>query len=397
MRENEDELWEGVQIMAPGEVEHTITPDTPESTEGAAPEVIEDEGLIIAPVEKSTPGVEVPATEDGEPLPSSTPPKTTEPDVQLNKHAALITDMVAAGVINGMEDEEEMKELLATADSATIKTLMEKTVNAGVEAGQDTWKNNFDGAKKRFLEIEDAFNDTDHAIQMAQRLDYLDSVSHDQIKENKDLQKQMYFQHLKAKNFTDAEATEAVQEADEIDKLEAKAIGALPALKQDAASVVENSRKQTVAQQQEAQDKYNEDFKGLMSAIDSKDEFISGLKLNKNSRDKIKANISNPVHKDENGKELTSLMYKQTKNPSEFQMLINYYDTIGLFNLDKDGNFAPNMTKLKTVAKSKAVSELDSVLAQDEDKGLGHGNSGAVSGKTAGLVDFFEGAFGKDK
>ena len=399
MRENEEnDLWEGVQIMAPGEVETSISSEgSSESTEeGDDSPAAEDDGLVITPVAAATTGVDN-ETEEPDITPAAETAAPSSEPASTNKYQALIKDMMTAGIIDGPEDEEELKELLADADSSTIKKLMEHTVEAGVSAKQSAWKNNFTGSKKRFLEIEDAFNDTDEAIQMAQRLDFLDSVSDDQIKDNKELQKQMYFQHLKSKNFTDAEAIEAINDADEIDKLEAKAIGALPALRQNAASVVQQSKQNNAAQQQAAQDQYNEDYKSLMGAIDIKDEFISGLKLNKTSRDKIKANISTPVYKDENGKDLTSLMYKQQKNPAEFQMLINYYDTIGMFNIDKDGKFSPNIGKLKNVAKTKAVSELDSVLAQDEDKGLGHGNSSVVSGKTASAIDFLEGAFGSKR
>ena len=399
MRENEEnDLWEGVQIMAPGEVETSISSEgSSESTEeGGDSPAAEDDGLVITPVAAATAGVDN-ETEEPDITPAvETATPSSEP-ASTNKYQALIKDMMAEGIISGPEDEEELKELLADADSSTIKKLMEHTVESNVSAKQDAWKSNFTGSKKRFLEIEDAFNDTDEAIQMAQRLDFLDSVSPDQIKDNKELQKQMYFQHLKAKNFTDAEAIEAINDADEIDKLEAKAMGALPSLRQNAAAVVQQSKQKNAAEQQALQDQYNEDYKSLMGAIDNKNEFITGLKLNKTSKDKIKANISNPVYKDENGKELTSLMYKQQKNPAEFQMLINYYDTIGMFNLDKEGNFSPNIGKLKNVAKTRAVSELDQVLAQDEDKGLGHGNSSVVSGKTASAIDFLEGAFGSKK
>ena len=395
MKENEEsDLWEGVQIMAPGEVETSISPKD-SSSEETTPEATDDE-LEIIPVTSVTSGIDK-ETEDDDLTISTGSSAETNSSTGINKHAAIIKDMINAGVINGPEDEEELKDLLADADSSTIEKLMEATVRAGVLAEKDNWKNGFTGAKKRFLEIETAFNDTDQAIQMAQRLEFLDSVSDDQIKDNKDLQKQMYYQHLKSKNFTDAEAIEAIEEADEIDKLESKALGALPSLKRNAASVVEQSKEQTARQKQQVQEKYANDYKSLMSAIDTKDEFITGLKLNKTSKDKIKSNISTPVYKDQNGRELTSLMYKQERNPSDFQMLINYYDTIGLFNIDKEGNFSPNIGKLKNVAKTRAVSELDSVLAQDEEKGLGHGNSGQVSSKTSSTIDFLEGAFNDKK
>jgi hypothetical protein len=88
-------------------------------------------------------------------------------------------------------------------------------------------------------------------------------------------------------------------------------------------------------------------------------------------------------------------MYKQMRNPSEFEMLINYYDTLGLFNLDKEGKFKPDISKLKNIAKTKAVSELDQVLSQEEERGLGRQTSVGVSKKTESALDLLKAAYGK--
>jgi len=141
----------------------------------------------------------------------------------------------------------------------------------------------------------------------------------------------------------------------------------------------------------------NEQFNNLMTTVDSREEFITGLKLNKTVRDKIKTNMTAPVYKDENGREYTSLMYKQMKQPAEFQALMSYYDQLGLFDVTKEGKFVPNIDKIKKVAKTKAVSELDRVLASEEERGLGRQNSSNVSGKTSGILDMLERGYKKKK
>jgi hypothetical protein len=88
-------------------------------------------------------------------------------------------------------------------------------------------------------------------------------------------------------------------------------------------------------------------------------------------------------------------MYKQQQAPGEFQALMSYYDTLGLFDVDKEGNFAPNIDKLKQVAKTKAVTELDKVLQTEEQRGIGRQNSNTPSGKSAGILDILERGRGK--
>jgi hypothetical protein len=389
-----DNLWEGISIMSPQEMEQGYSePETSTESKEEVPteEKKEDDGLTISPVSTDTEVID----NNEEPSIETTSSETIEEDrqVSLNKYSALIKDMINDGVLTGPEGDE-LEELLKDASTDTIKNLMTHTVEKAFKAKESNWKNSFSGAKKKFLEIEDAFSDADTAIQMAQRLEFFEGVSEADLKEDTNLQKQMYFEYLKSKNFSDADAYEAIEDADAVNKLEEKALRALPELRKEAQGYVEQSRQEKRAYQEKLQKDYEENYKRLMSTIDEKDEFVSGLKLNKISRDKIKANITTPVYKDpKSGQEYTSLMYKQMRNPNEFQMLINYYDSIGLFNLDKEGKFNPDISKLKNVAKTKAVSELDRVLARDNELGTGRGNSNPASQTTQSALDLLEAAY----
>ena len=181
-----------------------------------------------------------------------------------------------------------------------------------------------------------------------------------------------------------------------MNKLQEKSLKAIPELRKQANEVVEGARleKETKTKAEiEAQTKM---FDNLVQNIESREAFIDGLNLNKIAKEKLKANIMTPVHKDpESGTEYNSLMYKQKRNPVEFEMLINYYDTIGLFNLDKEGKFKPDISKLKNVAKTAAINELDKVIAAEEQRGVGRNTSVETSQKTEGLLSMLENAFSK--
>ena len=139
---------------------------------------------------------------------------------------------------------------------------------------------------------------------------------------------------LKSKNFSDEQAIEAIQDAIEVKKLESKALKAIHELQNQANAVVTQAKEYKAAMTKKQVDQQNKAFESLISNIDGRQSFVEGMNLNKISKDKIKQNILNPVYKDKKtGTEYNSLMYKQTRNPVEFEMLINYYDTLGLFNL----------------------------------------------------------------
>lgn len=388
-----NELFEGLQIMSPEELNQAVSGQKTdgESETNAGQETQENEpAALFTPV----------STESGEgagenkvvaekPAASATDSLTKNEAV----YKALMKELVSSGVLT-VEELEKLDELPGTLD--TIKELVSKTVETGVKQNQENWKKNLDPTKKRFLEIEDAFDATDQAILMAQRLEFFDNVDAAAVQSDVDLQKQIYFELLKSKNFSDQDAIEAINDAEAINKLQDKALKAIPELRKQAHTVVEHARfeKETKTKaEQEAQSKM---FESLVSNIESRDSFVDGLNLNKVAKDKLKANIMNPVHKDpETGVEYNSLMYKQKRNPVEFEMLINYYDTIGLFNLDKEGKFKPDITKLKSVAKTAAINELDKVIAAEEQRGVGRNTSVETSQKTEGLLSMLENAFNK--
>jgi len=170
---------------------------------------------------------------------------------------------------------------------------------------------------------------------------------------------------------------------------------AIPELKAMSQHVVNQSRDNKELKTKAEQKAQMDAFENLLGHIDSREGFIDGLNLNKVSKDKLKSNIVNPVYTDpKSGKEFNSLMYKQQRNPVEFEMLINYYDTLGLFNLDKEGKFKPDITKLKNVAKTAAINELDKVIAAEEQRGVGRNTSMETSQKTEGILSLLERATG---
>jgi hypothetical protein len=382
----ENNLFEGLQIMSPEELNSAVKET---NSEDVGTNEDSKEGLeLFKPV----------LAETGD---SDNTEKVIKPnnnsDSNENRnevvYKALMKELVNTGVLT-VEEMEKLDEMPGTLDS--IKELVNKTVETNFNAKQENWKKGLSSEKKRFLEIEDAFDETDHAILMAQRLEFFENVTEEDISDNVQLQQQIYYEQLIAKNFTHEQAVEAIEDAAAVNKLQDKALKAIPELKSQAKGVVKNAKDSKEAKTKAEIEAQTEAFKQLLSNIDARDNFIEGLNLNKISKDKLKNNIMNPIYKDpKSGKEFNSLMYKQQRNPVEFEMLINYYDTLGLFNLDKEGKFKPDISKLKTVAKTAAITELDRVIAAEDERGVGRNTSVETSQKTEGILSLLEKAVNK--
>lgn len=388
MNEQKEDLFEGLQIMSPEEL-NSVVESEESSEENTETKAEEESSETFKPVE----------TEEGEGAYEDTKNQTTKESttaVSNEKSEAiykgLIKELVDSGIITAAEGDK-LDELEGSLD--TIKDLMNKTVQTNFKAAEEQWKANMPAAKKRFLEIEDAFDETDQAIMMAQRLEFFDSISEEDVKNNENLQKEIYYDLLISKNFSQEQAVEAIQDAVEVKKLADKALKAVPELKNQANAVVTQAKEYKAAKSKQEIEQQNKAFEGLINNIDARQSFIDGINLNKVSKDKIKQNILNPVYKDDKtGREYNSLMYKQTRNPVEFEMLINYYDTLGLFNLDKQGKFKPDISKLKQVAKTKAINELDKIIAS-EDRSVGKNTSVETSEKTSNILDMLDRAMKK--
>ena len=381
MSTENEELFEGLQIMSPEELNTAVAAeDSPETIVTKGSDEFEFKPVVSESGDDDT-------TKENKVV---SKPQTSEANEPRNEavYKALMKELVNTGVLT-VEEMEKLDEMPGTLDS--IKQLVSKTVQTNFRAAEDNWKRNLSPEKKRFLEIEDAFDETDYAIVMAQRLEFFDNLDKQTIVSDEGLQKQIYFEQLKAKNFSDQEAIEAIDDALAIGKLQEKALKAVPELKSQSQQIVDQSRYQKEQQTKAQIDQQTKAFENLLNNIDTRDHFIDGLNLNKVSKDKLKSNIVTPVYKDpKSGKEFNSLMYKQQRNPVEFEMLINYYDTLGLFNLDKEGKFRPDISKIKSVAKTAAINELDKVIAAEEQRGVGRNTSVETSQKTEGILSLLE-------
>jgi hypothetical protein len=81
---------------------------------------------------------------------------------------------------------------------------------------------------------------------MAQRLEFFDSVSEEDIKNDENLQKEIYYDLLTSKNFSQEQAIEAVQDAIQVGKLADKALKAVPELKNQAHGVVTQAKESKI-------------------------------------------------------------------------------------------------------------------------------------------------------
>jgi hypothetical protein len=284
-------------------------------------------------------------------------------------YKALAEEFSEAGLLPA---DVNLEEFDGTLDG--LKELVGKKEANFMEKYQESYASNFTGAKKRFLEIEDAFTNESEAMQVAQDLEFFNTVNEYQVSEDENVAKALYGKLLSSRGFTQEQITEAIEDADALGKLTDKAMEALPILRQGAEAYVHRSREQKEAMQRQQIEQAKQTFDDMLNSIDEREHMIKDMPFNKTHKEKIKERLSKAVYTDENGRNYTSIGHKQLSNPREFEILMAYYDELGLFDIDaKTGKFKPNLSKLRKTVTTQSSKKIDDIIT-DEDVRLSNGS-----------------------
>ena len=304
-------------------------------------------------------------------------------------YSALVKELIDKGILE-IEEEEVVVE---SADD--LVHLFDKTINSRLEENVNGFVQNFSGAKKLFLEIEDAFDDELVAMRVARDIDYFNNVTPETLSTREDIQKDILSRYLKLKGLSDREVAETLEESVALAKLEEKAKAALPQLKSSAKQFVDQKRAEKQEREQRQIERQQKEFESLVNSVDTLNEILPGIELTTKHKSAIKKSMSEIAFKDpETGSEYTELGYKQYSNPQGFEKLIQFYNVLGLFEVDKSGNFKPDMSKLVKLTEKQVKRKLDELIREQQQTSIPGQKSSAG---TKLNLSFWEDAFGNNQ
>tara|TARA_R110002012_G_scaffold134128_1_gene287361 strand:- start:146 stop:1303 length:1158 start_codon:yes stop_codon:yes gene_type:complete len=380
--------FEGVQLVTPNtptenSEETKTTEETPkqESPSTPPPGVIDLSGL-----EDERPFLEKVRSEESNDTPEATPVAETPSEETDTVYSALVKELQDKGILDIKEGTRiESADDLAALFDDTLNTRLEENVNGFVQ--------NFSGHKKMFLEIEDAFDDELVAMRVARDIDYYDQVTPEVLSAQENIQKDILSRYLRAKGMNPNEVAEALEEATTLAKLNEKAQAALPQLKASAKQYVEASRKQKAERIQRQTQREEESFKSLIDSVDELNEILPGVELTTRHKTAMKKAMTDVAYTDpESGAQFTELGHKQSSNPQGFEKLIQFYNILGLFNTDKEGNFKPDMSKVSKLTERQVKRKLDELIREQQQTSIPGQKSSAG---TKLNLSFWDEAFGE--
>lgn len=312
--------------------------------------------------------------EDTEP-PSS---KESEPE---SKNASSPKADVYSVTIQSLKDDGVLPDL----DDEFIKTV--NSPEKFIEAIDKQVAAKLDEQHRRIKEALDSGVAPEEVKELEQTVQFLDGITNEKLEdegeEGETLRKTLIYQDLILKGFKEDKAKRAVEKAvaDATDIEDAKdAYEALKGHYTTQYQEIVEAQKQTKLAEENAQKEF---YTGLQKLTLDTDTPFEGLQVDKKTRQKIYDNITKPVHKADNGIQLTELQKYASENPKElsYYMGLFYTMTDGFKKLDKF--IASPVSK----AKEKNIRNIEKLVETNKDR---IGTSDFESGEDISTFTNFE-------
>ncbi len=260
------------------------------------------------------------------------------------------------GLISSFDDDEfdKLTEELGSPEEA----LMEVTRRSLLQEVED-YKKEQEEDYKKFIEAKEKGLDLNEWYKITENKKFYSSVSEEKLSEDENLQKQIVSKYLTEKGHSKEEVDELVEAYEDTAKLEITAKKHLSKLKE-----LEDKKEKDLEVKKVEEEKIREQSRAktietLKTKIDEYKEIVPGLVINKQTKDKLFKNITQPVKEGPNGEPLTVAAAKRMEDPFKYAIIENYLIELGVF----DGKF----DKITAKQKSKAVSQLKNALSNSKN------------------------------
>lgn len=204
--------------------------------------------------------------------------------------------------------------------------------------------------------------DTKEILQYKNSLDYLESLTEDQLKEEgqdgEALRANIIYQDYLNRGMSEEKAKAKVKKifdrGDDIDEV----FDALESNKEFFNSKIEEINAEAEEKAKKLKKEQEDFYNDLYDSISKDREPIKGIKITEETSKKILNTLKKPIAKDDNGRPLNAVQKYAKENPKDFQKVIGtlFVLTDGFKSFDKI------IKATKKVAKRKAVDDLERVL-----------------------------------
>ncbi len=307
---------------------------------------------------------------------------------------AFARDRANEGVFLDFNDEDwkTLKERNDGDEAAALRELSQISIQEKVRLGVEGFKESLTDEERNLYEAKEKGLPVDEYSIAKRNYDKYSKIQEEDLSGDEKLQEDVVAKSLELKGFTSEEIAEEIEGYKALENLEAKAKKALKTVPIAYKGKVDDLELGAQQQERSRQDGVRQRVARMKQQIDTTAEIIPGIKLTKPAKEKIMASMTVPIAKDENGNALNPVTATRAKNPDAFEMMIHYYHSLGLFNIDDEGQMKPDFSKIAKVQKTKAADEMRNIFETGVKPVAGKAK---VPGAQQDELDEFDKAFGR--
>jgi len=287
-------------------------------------------------------------------------PKVTE-ESSVHLHAASLLDKGVLPNFN-LDDIKDLQpaEALDKIDDH-IATQIQESITSGVEQ----YKKSLSPMAQEFLKSLDEGIPLDDVRNIMSYKERYASISETDLKDNEELQKEVYSESLRMKGHAELKIKRFVEKAVQDEELPGEAKDGLTDIN-TAITKQEQGNKEAAIENKRVRDKANDATKlEITKIVSGTKEIFPGIEVTKAEKTKIEEMMTVPVrYENRNGREIpvSAAMDARTKDPIAFEMKLNYFIKNGFFDGNKDLN------KFAKKSESSAANKLLKSFGDDKHK-----------------------------
>jgi len=344
-------------------------------------------------IDPDKPGAFIEKDDNEETKKTKTPSKDGSSDSSSSSpYLAFARDRADEGVFLDFNEEDwaNLKERNDGDEAAALKELSIISVREQIRLGVEGFKESLTDEDRTLYEAKEKGVPVDEYTVAKRSFEKYSKLTEDDLSENEKLQEEIVGKSLSMRGFSPEEIAEEIEGYKALENLGSKAKKALKGVSSGFKKKIDDLEQGVQQQEQARQDGIRQRVARMKRQVETTPEIIPGIKLTKPTREKIMQSMTVPIAKDANGNPLNPVTLTRSKNPDAFEMMIHYYHSLGLFNIDDEGQMKPDFSKIAKVQKTKATDEFRSAFESREK---------TVAGKTVmpklneDELDDFEKAF----
>jgi hypothetical protein len=267
---------------------------------------------------------------------------------------------------------------------------MVNTFQDVIKSGIESYKEELPDEIKSLIENYEEGVPLDEIVKLKSERIRLENITDDSLEDNIELQKTIYKDYLRnTTKFSEAKIEKEISKLLDLDELFDNSKEAIEELKQIKAEEEKELKQEAVKQKQLAEQNYRKQVNELNNRVKETKEILPGIKLTEKEQKELFKSITTPV--ETRGDQLyNQVMLVREKDPIGFEMKLNYYIKLGLFDE------TPKLDKILKSTETKAVSKLEKQLEEVTKKEIIKRNNGSrIDGEKSNTLEALKSLYNK--